>query len=147
MPGSIIHDVDMAYIITAVFIMRKKDVTAAFAAVIFYSYMDALTMPYFGAGLFGGLMTFFVFRFIYANFYKENFIARAVMVVCGAAAAVSLQWLSAFLFYWGIGSAVFPFYAVKFFLATSLTGIFVLKLSELYNGEGARWLKTIFARI
>ncbi|PKL91727.1 MAG: hypothetical protein CVV21_06795 [Candidatus Goldiibacteriota bacterium HGW-Goldbacteria-1] len=146
-PGSLIHGVDMAFITLSILVMQKRDTLAAFAAIIMYSYMDALTMPYFGGGLCAGLVTFFVFKFIYANFYKENFIARSVIMACGAATAVSLQWMSASLFYWGIGSAVFPFSAVKFFMATAITGIFVLKISELYNGEGARWLKTIFAKI
>ncbi|HPI03627.1 MAG TPA: hypothetical protein PLB12_03905 [Candidatus Goldiibacteriota bacterium] len=127
--------------------MFKKDKTAALAAVIMYLYMDALTLPHFGGGLCAGILTYFVFKFIYANFYKENFIARAVIITCGAAAAVSLQWLSASFFYWGIGSQAFPFSAVRPFFATAITGVFALKMAEIYNGEGSRWLKTTSAKI
>ena len=77
-----------------------------------YSYMDALTLPHFGGGLCAGILAYFVFKFIYANFYKENFIARcnySVRCRCGGFFAVAFGVIFA-----GIGSQAFPFSAVSF---------------------------------
>jgi len=115
--------------------MFKKDKTAALAAVIMYLYMDALTLPHFGGGLCAGILTYFVFKFIYANFYKENFIARAVIITCGAAAAVSLQWLSASFFYWGIGSQAFPFQPSGLFLPRRLPACLPLRWRKFITGK------------